>query len=295
MEKLARQQYLKNKKPKDCALLYIALNRIQVLAGLFKISKDEKDKPLVGFLSRNFQVFAASHILFSERLLASNISHQVTYLLIWCIVLQEEKNKAAALKNAYVLMGKHQLELAIGFFLLGGEASSAINVCVKNLQDEQLALVICRLVDGQGGALESNLINKYILPSAVRRGDFWLASILKVIIIVCKYCYLVNSPFKLWLWSCPCFIQWELGEYHQSILAMAGSLENPANGSSTVTSNHISFVDPSIGLYCLMLTTKNSLKNAVGERNASNLSRWATLMTATAFSRCGLPVSCNRN
>jgi len=56
MEKLARAQYLKNKNPKDCALLYIALNRIQVLAGLFKISKDEKDKPLVGFLSRNFQV-----------------------------------------------------------------------------------------------------------------------------------------------------------------------------------------------------------------------------------------------
>ena len=56
MEKLARQQYLKAKDPKACILLYIALNRIQVLAGLFKMSKDEKDKPLVGFLSRNFQV-----------------------------------------------------------------------------------------------------------------------------------------------------------------------------------------------------------------------------------------------
>lgn len=63
MEKLARQQYLKNKNPKDCALLYIALNRVQVLAGLFKLSKDEKDKPLVVFLSRNFQVFGTNHIL----------------------------------------------------------------------------------------------------------------------------------------------------------------------------------------------------------------------------------------
>ncbi|XP_023639738.1 uncharacterized protein LOC17889449 isoform X2 [Capsella rubella] len=229
MEKLARQQYLKKKNPKDCALLYIALNRVQVLAGLFKLSKDEKDKPLVVFLSRNFQ---------------------------------EEKNKAAALKNAYVLMGKHQLELAIGFFLLGGEASSAINVCVKNLQDEQLALVICRLVDGQGGALESNLIKKYILPSAVQRGDFWLLSLL----------------------------QWELGEYHQSILAMAGCLGNSVTGSSTVSANHISFVDPSIGLYCLMLATKNSVKNTLGERSASTISRWATLMAANAFSRCGLPL-----
>lgn len=49
-------QYLKKKDPKDCALLYVALNRLQVLAGLFKISKDERDKPLVGFLLRNFQV-----------------------------------------------------------------------------------------------------------------------------------------------------------------------------------------------------------------------------------------------
>lgn len=55
MEKLARMQYLKKKDPKECALLYIALNRIQVLAGLFKISKDEKDKVLFAFLCRNFQ------------------------------------------------------------------------------------------------------------------------------------------------------------------------------------------------------------------------------------------------
>jgi len=56
MEKLARSLYLKRKDPKDCALLYVSLNRLQVLAGLFKLSKDEKDKPLVGFLLRNFQV-----------------------------------------------------------------------------------------------------------------------------------------------------------------------------------------------------------------------------------------------
>lgn len=55
MEKLARMQYLKKKDPKECALLYIALNRIQVLSGLFKISKDEKDKVLYNFLGRNFQ------------------------------------------------------------------------------------------------------------------------------------------------------------------------------------------------------------------------------------------------
>ena len=86
------------------------------------------------------------------------------------------------MKNAYVLMGKHQLELAIAFFLLGGDTYSAVNVCAKNLGDEQLALVICRLVEGYGGPLEHQLISKIILPSAVSRGDYWLASLFEVLV-----------------------------------------------------------------------------------------------------------------
>lgn len=77
-------------------------------------------------------------------------------------------------------MGRHQLELAIAFFLLGGDYSSAVSVCAKNLGDEQLALVICRLVEGQGGSLERQLISRIILPSANQRGDYWLASLLEV-------------------------------------------------------------------------------------------------------------------
>lgn len=96
--------------------------------------------------------------------------------------LQEEKNKAAALKNAYVLMGRHQLELAIAFFLLGGDSSSAVNVCARNLGDEQLALVICRLVEGHSGPLGHHLIKKFILPSALEKGDYWLTSLLEVFV-----------------------------------------------------------------------------------------------------------------
>lgn len=64
--------------------------------------------------------------------------------------------------------------------MLGGDHSSAINICAKNLGDEQLALVICRLVEGHGGSLEHHLITKYILPSAIDKGDYWLASLLEV-------------------------------------------------------------------------------------------------------------------
>ncbi|PIN24548.1 RAVE (regulator of V-ATPase assembly) complex subunit RAV1/DMX protein, WD repeat superfamily [Handroanthus impetiginosus] len=227
MERLARQQYMKNKDPKACALLYIALNRLQVLTGLFKISKDDKDKPLAGFLTRNFQ---------------------------------EDKNKAAALKNAYVLMGKHQLELAIAFFLLGGDASSAVTVCAKNLQDEQLALVICRLIEGCGGPLERSLISKYLLPSALSKGDFWMAS----------------------------FLEWVLGNYSQSFLRMLGVEIGPNVDISVRSSSHASFLDPSIGQYCLMLAKKTGMKNAIGELNAAVLCRWAILMNVTSFSRCGL-------
>lgn len=93
---------------------------------------------------------------------------------------QDEKNKGAALKNAYVLMGRHQLELAIAFFLLGGDTKSAVSVCAKTLGDEQLALVICRLIEGSGGSLERHLVAKCLLPAAIERGDRWFASLFEV-------------------------------------------------------------------------------------------------------------------
>lgn len=116
--------------------------------------------------------------------------------------IQEERHKAAALKNAYVLMGRHQWELAIAFFLLGDDTSSAVNVCAKNLQDEQLAIVICRLIEGSGGPLERNLISNVLLPDAVERGDNWLSSLLEVCHIrgFCLIAFLffyVENQYKL--------------------------------------------------------------------------------------------------
>ncbi|XP_043715744.1 uncharacterized protein LOC122664110 [Telopea speciosissima] len=229
MEKLARLQYLKKKDPKDCTLLYIALNRLQVLTGLFKISRDEKDKPMVAFLSRNFQ---------------------------------EEKNKAAALKNAYVLLGKHQLDLAIAFFLLGGEPSSAVTICAKTLGDEQLALVLCRLLEGYGGPLECHLVSKVLLPAAIEKQDYWLSSLL----------------------------EWTLGNYPQSFLSLLSFETDLAFKKPALLSNNAVFLDPSVGQYCLMLTSKHRMRNSVGESVVAMLARWATWMTATALNRCGLPL-----
>lgn len=238
MEKLARLQYLKSKDPKDCALLYIALNRIKVLVGLFKISRDGKDKRLYEFLSRNFQ---------------------------------EEKHKAAALKNAYVLMGRHQWELAIAFFLLGGDTSSAITVCAKNLQDEQLAIVICRLVEGSGGPLERNLISNVLLPDAVEKGDHWLSSLL----------------------------EWMLGNYSQSVNELFGCHPKSLIDESNTRGDQNVFADPEVGQYCAILATKNNFRNCVGEAQSAKLSKFSFAIAACALNSCGLPLealeclSCN--
>ncbi|CAA6665762.1 unnamed protein product [Spirodela intermedia] len=224
MEKLARFQYLMKKDPKDCALLYIALNRLQVLAGLFKLRKDEKDKALVGFLSRNFQVFSG------------------------------------CLEECLCFDGKASDRTCYCFFLAGGDASSAVTVCAKNLGNEQLALVICRLIQGYGGPLEHQLIVNVLLPNAVEKRDFWLASML----------------------------EWSLGNFSNSfkrMLALDASVENDSLDISSTT-----FSDTNISEYLVMLSTKNGMRNAVGDYLFAVLSNWATSMNIVAFFRSGLPL-----
>ncbi|XP_057841085.2 uncharacterized protein LOC131050818 isoform X2 [Cryptomeria japonica] len=239
MEKLARAQYLKRKDPKDCALLYMALNRRNVLLGLFKLSRDEKDKPLVGFLARNFE---------------------------------EEKNKAAALKNAYVLKGRHQFELAVTFFLLGDDPSSAVSVCAKNLGDEQLALVISCLVEGSNGPLAMDLISNHILPIAEGRKDYWLASMLQ---------WLLGNPMKSLL---------QLIQPSAAFMSREQSMQVDNLLAGSANSADTACFDSNIGQYCATLAMKNSVKGSIGESNATSLARWAIMKTSSALKRSGFPV-----
>lgn len=86
-------------------------------------------------------------------------------------------------------------------------------------------------------------------------------------------------------------VQWQLGNYSRSFFWMLGFQECSLIDKSSLSSNHIAFLDPSVGMYCRMLTTKPPLKNAVGEHDIPVLLRWANLSMATALKRCGLPVS----
>ncbi|KAI5078412.1 hypothetical protein GOP47_0006083 [Adiantum capillus-veneris] len=239
MEKLARAQYLLDKSPKRCALLYLALQRKNVLMGLFKLSKDEKDRVLYEFLGRDFSL---------------------------------EKNTAAALKNAYVLLGKHQHDLAAAFFLLGGDLSSAASACAKNLGDLQLALVICRLFEGINGPNEQRLVKEYGLKKAQNERDYWLASL----------------------------FQWLMGERTKAIEEMIGHLggvfESSYEDRESGLELHFpdamrgAFQDPDIGIFCLHLASKPVMQLGVNNAAMTVFCKWLCSRTSATLERLGLPL-----
>ncbi len=71
------------------------------------------------------------------------------------------KNKAQ--KNAFVLLGKQRFEEAAAFFLLAGQLWDAVEVCMSNLNDFQLAFVIIRLYEGDHGPIYRRFLKECIL------------------------------------------------------------------------------------------------------------------------------------
>ena len=118
IELLARNQYMQEDKrdPVDCSLFYLALRKKNVLLGLWKLASSHPEQAMMlKFLSNDFE---------------------------------QERWKIAAQKNAFALLGKQRFEYAAAFFLLADSLSDAVNVCIKNLKDVQLALVLCRIYQG---------------------------------------------------------------------------------------------------------------------------------------------------
>jgi hypothetical protein len=68
------------------------------------------------------------------------------------------------------------LEYAAAFFLLADSLKDAVNVCLRNLDDYQLAVAIARVYEGDDGPILAQIIDDHILPKAAETGDRWLAS-----------------------------------------------------------------------------------------------------------------------
>lgn len=105
----------------------------------------------------------------------------------------DPKWRTVALKNAYALMSKRRFgmfqnsnrhvanadtwkEYAAAFFLLADHLQDAINVCLAQLQDLQLAIAIARVYEGDNGPIFRKLLEEDVLSIAAQEGNRWLAS-----------------------------------------------------------------------------------------------------------------------
>jgi len=71
----------------------------------------------------------------------------------------------------------HFTEYAAAFFLLGGSPKDAINICLKQLNDFQLAVALARVVEGSNdGPLLQDVLTRAVLPTAFELGNRYLAS-----------------------------------------------------------------------------------------------------------------------
>ena len=130
IEKLAKCAFQQKNDPLDAALYYLAMKKKGVVWGLFKTIKDLK---MTDFFKNDFT---------------------------------EQRWQSAALKNAYALLGKQRFEHAAAFFLLAGKLKDAVEICLHNLHDIQLAFVIIRLYEtdvDQANAFIKQILNIDVL------------------------------------------------------------------------------------------------------------------------------------
>jgi hypothetical protein len=83
---------------------------------------------------------------------------------------------SASLDFCIKLTGK-ALEYAAAFFILGGSLKDAVNVCLRHLDDFQLAVALARVIEGRDdGPVLRNILYENIIPLAFKKGNRWLGS-----------------------------------------------------------------------------------------------------------------------
>lgn len=121
IEKVAQSAYQARQDPLDAALFYLAMKKKTLICALLR--RVNCDKRLLKLFEQDFN---------------------------------DPVNRKKALKNAYALLGLHRFEHAAAFFILAGSIWDAVEVCINNLNDIQLAMVLIRLHDNDSN-LPSNL------------------------------------------------------------------------------------------------------------------------------------------
>lgn len=110
-ERIAKATFAQTRTPSDVAIWYCAMGKLSLLAGLFRTSNEVR---VGSFLARDFD---------------------------------SEGGRSAAAKNAHALLSQHKHAMAAAFFLLAHDVRAAVAVCLDDLADVQLAIMVCRLLD----------------------------------------------------------------------------------------------------------------------------------------------------
>jgi hypothetical protein len=166
LEIVARNEYMAGDKrdPIICSLFYFALGKVKLVHGLWRQATSHKEQAvMLSFLAHDFA---------------------------------EARWRTAALKNAYALLSKQRFgvwvfecfsagvrlnqllkEYAAAFFLLGDSLRDAVNVCIKQLEDFQLAVALARVVEQSNeGPILKSILQETVLPIAFKNGNRWLGS-----------------------------------------------------------------------------------------------------------------------
>ncbi|KAH7885922.1 RAVE protein 1 C terminal-domain-containing protein [Phlebopus sp. FC_14] len=232
METIARNEYMTdgNRDPTACSLFYFALGKVKLVHGLWRQAAWHKEQStMLKFLANDFT---------------------------------QPRWRTAALKNAYALLSKQRFEYAAAFFLLGGSLKDAVNVCIKQLSDFQLAIALARVVEqGNDGPVLRAIINHTVLPIAFRDGNRWLGS-----------------------WAF-----WILHRRDLSVRILLTPLQDLADclGSEVSDIGEPHFDDPSLALLFSQLRSK-TLQTATGTSEISGKSEFNfVLQVARVFCRMG--------
>ncbi|CDK25199.1 unnamed protein product [Kuraishia capsulata CBS 1993] len=151
-ESIARNEFLEfsnkndgKRDPAQCSIFYLALKKKHVLQGLWRTSVgNPEQQKMMKFLANNFS---------------------------------DPRWKSAALKNAYVLLGRHRFKDAASFFLLADSLKDCVNVVVKQMKDIPLAILVAICYEqSDKGSILSDLLKDYVLSEAMVKGDRWTAS-----------------------------------------------------------------------------------------------------------------------
>ncbi|KAI0036631.1 WD repeat-containing protein [Vararia minispora EC-137] len=145
-EAIARNEYMAGdaRDPVACSLFYFALGKHKLVHGLWRQAAWHKEQQaMLKFLANDFN---------------------------------QPRWRTAANKNAFALLSKQRFEYAAAFFLLGGSLKDAVNVCLRSLDDFQLAIALARIVEGDEGPVLTTVLETKVVPEAFRTGNRYLGS-----------------------------------------------------------------------------------------------------------------------